>query len=333
MDEFILALFAPGDKLKATTLYQLLIGKKTTSVLLFACLHDLLPYAGLFPKASQKDFEKQLHKLVQKGQLISLPEGFYQLGQAIELSVEKQQVLEKLNHFRYGKSEAAAWRMVQFVIQVASNYHRNPTFVPLEMTPMFTEPVRFLIRQQQEDLREKLKNELSHLLRQMDQDVADKLAQSLSGWQVVGKTSYQLLPAWAVTAPWKQLVPLSWHQAFFHEVQKEKNFLCYQLLAPFFLWDRNQSSLTTQALFEAGLSFEAVCQKRQLKSGTINDHLIEWALSDEKFVFEDFMAPAAIQLLAKQPGDPLTWRYKDVASSGVDFLTFALYQIKTKEGR
>ncbi|WP_368251514.1 helix-turn-helix domain-containing protein [Enterococcus sp. 2201sp1_2201st1_B8_2201SCRN_220225] len=333
MDEFILALFAPGDKLKATTLYQLLIGKKTTSVLLFGCLHDLLPFVGLFPKVSQRDFEIQLQKLVQEGHLIDVKEGFYQRGQGIELTKEKQQVLNHLNHFRYGKSEAAAWRMLQFVIQVASNYHRQPTFIPLETAPMFTEPVRLLIRQQQEHLREILKEELTQLLGQLDQEIANKLAQSFSGWQVVGKTSYQLLPPWASDAPWNYLVPLAWHQAFFQEVERETNLVCYQLLAPFFLWDRNQSSLSTQALFEAGFSFEEVCQKRQLKPGTINDHLIEWALRDDKFIFADFIAPASEKLLANKPGDPLTWRFKEVASLEVDFLSFALYQIKTKEER
>lgn len=336
MDEFILALFGSGDKLKATTLYQLLTGKKTTSVLLFGYFHDLLPFFGLFPEGSQEHFQKQLQRLVSQGQLEALPESYYRLQSAMSSPDEMiTQTLGNLNHFRFGKSEAVAWRMVQFVVQVASLYQRSPNFVPLETAPCYTEPVRLLIRQHQGNLRKKLATELEVLFGELEQGLGDVLARSFSGWQVAGQATYQLLPVWAKQRPWNYLVPLSWHEAFFTVLEEHREFLLYQLVAPIFLRERNQSGLQTQALFEAGVAFDQVVAQRHLKPGTINDHVIEWALSGEVFPFADFIKPETAQLLALQPGQPLTWRYQDVAELEVNFLEFALFQIreKQKEGR
>lgn len=332
MDEFILALFGSGDKLKVTTLYQLLTGKKTTSVLLFGYFHDLLPFLGLFPEGSQEHFQKQLQRLASQGKLQALPESYYQIKPTISSPDETiTQTLGNLNHFRFGKSETVAWRMVQFAVQVASLYQRSPNFVPLETAPCYTEPVRRLIRQHQGALREKLAGELQVLFSELDQEISDVLAQSFSGWQVVGQATYQLLPIWAKKSPWNYLVPISWHEAFFTVLGEHRDFLLYQLVAPIFLGERNQSGLQTQALFEVGNSFEQVVTKRHLKPGTINDHVIEWALSDGDFPFADFINPETAERLTRRPGNPLTWRYKDVAELDVAFLDFALFQIQEKQ--
>lgn len=332
MDEFILALFGSGDKLKATTLYQLLTGKKTTSVLLFGYFHDLLPFFGLFPEANQGQFQSRLQQLATAGKLTALPDYYYCLkDEDFQVARPMKQTLANLDHFTFGKREAAAWRMVQFVVQVASMYQRTANFVPLETAPGYTEPVRLLIRQHQGNLRGILAKEFQVLFSELDQDVANVLARSFSGWEVMGQATYQLVPDWAQKKPWDTLVPISWHEAFFKVLDKHPNFVLYQLITPIFLGERNQSGLQTQALFEAGYTFEQVMGQRGLKSGTINDHVIEWALSDRNFPFDEFIHPEAAVRLAQRSGNPVSWRFRDVAELPVDFLSFALFQIRSKK--
>ncbi len=46
---FILSLFSSRNKLRVSSLYQLLVGKRTTSVLIFGFTHELLFAHNSFP--------------------------------------------------------------------------------------------------------------------------------------------------------------------------------------------------------------------------------------------------------------------------------------------
>ena len=47
---FILSLFSSGHKLRISSLYQLLVGKRTTSVLIYGFTHELLFIHNSFPE-------------------------------------------------------------------------------------------------------------------------------------------------------------------------------------------------------------------------------------------------------------------------------------------
>jgi uncharacterized protein YpbB len=53
MDTFILSLFSTEDKLKPSTLYQVLSGKRTSSVLTYAFFHNLLHLSGVCPQLTE----------------------------------------------------------------------------------------------------------------------------------------------------------------------------------------------------------------------------------------------------------------------------------------
>ncbi len=50
---FILSLFSSGHKLRISSLYQLLVGKRTTSVLIYGFTHELLFIHNSFPELKQ----------------------------------------------------------------------------------------------------------------------------------------------------------------------------------------------------------------------------------------------------------------------------------------
>lgn len=55
--DYILSLFQHGYKVKTSTLYHLLRGKRTTSVLIYGFLYDNLVAFGLFPLLSKTTYE------------------------------------------------------------------------------------------------------------------------------------------------------------------------------------------------------------------------------------------------------------------------------------
>lgn len=86
--------------------------------------------------------------------------------------------------------------------------------------------------------------------------------------------------------------------------------------------------LVTRQYYKFGYDVEKIAQIRGLKEGTIIDHLIEWAILDNKFPFEDF------QLLTQEE-TLLDYRYKDLVeeNSEISFLQYRLSQIAILKGR
>ena len=86
--------------------------------------------------------------------------------------------------------------------------------------------------------------------------------------------------------------------------------------------------LVTRQYYKFGYDVEKIAQIRGLKEGTITDHLIEWAILDDKFPFEDF------QLLTQEE-TLLDYRYKYLVEENpeISFLQYRLSQIAILKGR
>ena len=85
----------------------------------------------------------------------------------------------------------------------------------------------------------------------------------------------------------------------FYQWQRS-NLLLAAGLNPFYQENLNQSMLKTRRLFLSGKSIEEIMALRQIKRGTVNDHLIEWAIIDDQFPYHYFAT--------KQQFPPLSWK-------------------------
>ena len=83
-------------------------------------------------------------------------------------------------------------------------------------------------------------------------------------------------------------------------VAKKQSPLLAAGLNPFYQENLNQSMLKTRRLFLSGKSIEEIMALRQIKRGTVNDHLIEWAIIDDQFPYHYFAT--------KQQFPPLSWK-------------------------
>ena len=64
---FILSCFNQDKPMRSSTLYHLLKGKRTTSVLSFGYFYQLLTYFALFPKAKEKEYQQVVNELSKSG--------------------------------------------------------------------------------------------------------------------------------------------------------------------------------------------------------------------------------------------------------------------------
>ena len=323
MDSFILSLFSKDDKLKASTLFQVLTGKRTSSVLAYAFFHDLLPFLGSFPQLTEKQFYQQLSSLQVSGWIQQEEDGLLSLKQA---KPAFPVAVPHIDYFRFGRKALENWRMLQFLIQVASFLGKQTAYLPLESSPFYTERVRAFVKEHRTELSTKVYEELTTIFEQLELTEADFLARTLTGYQQNGAAFFQLLTTEEQAEPYATLKIANMLHGFFQTLHQHKDFLLYQFLKPLLMQNVNTSMLQTRHLVEQGMNLEEVQRYRKLKAGTIQDHLIEWALLDRHFPFERFFDhPEALEQL---PIDSWQYRYKElIEGTSLNFLEVRLYQI------
>ncbi|MEQ3452665.1 helix-turn-helix domain-containing protein [Enterococcus cecorum] len=324
MDEFILALFGENDKLRMNTLYQILVGRKSASMLYYAYGHQLLDIVGIFPHLSKAEYEKIIQQLINQKALSIVGNELVRVQ--IQPFLLNQEPYCHLNHFRI-KNSLSLWRMLQLFLCRLSYWPADYQGPVLENSPFYLLNVDQMIAQMDEEQKQKIYEELSHVFSQMPQDQADFLANTFSGKQISGKTFYQVLPE-DLHSPFDICYTLACVERFWSYLMTHTELVLFQLFKPFILENYKQSMLVTRQYYKFGYDVEKIAQIRGLKEGTITDHLIEWAILDDKFPFEDFQLLTQVETL-------LDYRYKDLVEENpeISFLQYRLSQIAILKGR
>lgn len=333
MDKFILAFFQLKHKLKPTTTYHVLVGRRSTSILSYAFFNDILPFFGSFPELKEAHYQQILTQLIDAGLLEQLASG--ELGYVEQSALDDPYELfeNQIDYFRYGKKEAQAWRLVQFLVQVASYYGKTKNYQPLENSPYFLNRTRLFVKQHHLNLRTTIYQELQMILANLPSETADFLARSFSGYQVSGSVFFQLLPEAQQMLPWSRLAISAKCHPLFKELENHPEFLLTQFIAPILQENQNQSALETKRLYQKGLTCQQLCQQRQIKPSTLNDHLLEWALIDPAFPFSDFLKPAMSDVFARLPKNSWLYSYKELRlPENLSFFELRLHQIQMKRG-
>lgn len=332
MDDFILSLFMANDKLRKNTLYQVLIGKHTSSVLCYAYFHDLLPLFSVIPDLNEEKFYQKLTDLMDEGRLKEEQGQICSLKKAKIPNLLQTPTFQSLDFFKFGRKEETCWRSVRFLLQAASFLNKENNYIPLENAPNYTQRVRVFIHRYQKDLAKRLYYETAELFQILSEEQANLLAQTLSGYQQEGAAFFQLIPDRYGRFPWSSLYRSAAIHSFLAQVAKHPEYILYEFLQPLFLQNFNQSMLQTRKLVQQGYNIEKVIKKRKLKKGTVQDHLIEWALIDPAFPFERFLSQKTKEKLKKLPIRSFTYPFKELERNfEATFLEIRLYQIGRKK--
>ncbi|MGM0124501.1 hypothetical protein IGI37_001879 [Enterococcus sp. AZ194] len=336
MNELILSFFKEGHKMKGTTLYHLLRGRRTNSVLVYGFFHEILPFLGAFPTLNEEAFFAELKKCCQK-RLLKERAGEYQLTDKGRKTIEKQLVeFPGIDYFSFGKTGQKNWRLIKFVVQVISylSYEEN-TYVPIENSPYYTQHVKNWLRgQEKQNIPTQLRDELSQLLRGLTKSQSDFLANQFSGNQVSGAVAYQLLPEEVQQFPYSQLFEDEAIHLFFTQLKQYPHSKLYLLVKDGLKQNYNQSARQTIRLFLQGATTEQVMAVRHLKKSTINDHLIEWAILDEAFPFQQFIPKEIDEFLMGVDCPILELEYSQLnEQKPLAYEWFRLFQIREHKRR
>lgn len=333
MNKFILALFQRKHKLKSTTLFQVLIGRRTTSVLSYAYFNDLLPFFGSFPELTEDTLHQSLKELSQQGwiQPIANEPKYYEWlkKEASGVAIE----FEQLDYFRFGKKEKEVWRLIQFLVQVASYLGKGKDYLPIESSPYHLARTRQFVKRHKEQLRQGVYEELIVLFQLLPKEQANLLSQTFTGYQQNGSAFFQLVPEIYQEPAWEKMFISNRIHAFLAKLEEQKGFLLYQFVASILLENQNKSAVLSRTLFQQGLTLEEISQQRRLKQGTLHDHFIEWAISDANFPFQAFLKPEHQVILSQLPEASWDYPYATLQlPKELSFFELRLYQIQEKRG-
>ncbi|WP_086313143.1 hypothetical protein A5821_000711 [Enterococcus sp. 7F3_DIV0205] len=335
---FILALFQHGYKARTSTLYHLLKGKRTSSVLLYGFIYENLRFFQLCPELSEKQFNDILDNLIQQKLLYQDIEGEVQISsKGMELIDRDRNRLTQIDNYRFGKTDDIIWRLLQFTVQVVSNLsYANKNYVPLEQSPLYQKQVKMYIKSMPKaQLIQTVKTEWTEIFSKLPKDEADFFARQLSGYQQIGKTSFQLLGNQPKAFERYLLKKEKLHHLLTTICLMPEGSFLKKLILQLVQQNENKSMSETSYYLKKQLSIEALAQQRNVKISTIKDHLMELALTKE-FPFEQFVSCETSHHLMNYPKPYQNWVYRSVkqTSPKLDYFEFRLYQIqKLREER
>jgi uncharacterized protein YpbB len=335
---YILALFQHGYKARISTLYHLLKGKRTSSVLLYGFLYNNLHFFQLYPNLSQRQFNTWIEELCFEHLLEQDMQGHAFITEKGQKKLRQQVTINPwLNNYHYGKTDENCWRLLQFSVQVVSHLsYADKNYSPLELSPFYQQQLKQAIRGlSKKEFIAACRYEWFTLFSLLSAEEADFLAQQFSGYQFIGRTSYQAWPYQEDEAQAFLHRKAIFHHLLYLVTKLEDIKLLKRIIAPLLKQNENQSMNETKRYLNQQFSVAQIAQQRNIKKSTVQDHLIELALTND-FPFQSFISAETCQLLGHLPAPYQYWQYRQLKEEAptLDYFEFRLYQIsKIKEER
>lgn len=333
---FILSLFQHGFKVRWTTAYFVLIGKKTSSVLTYASCYQLLSYFHLFPKLQKHVFYQELeqlekeHYIVIDGDWVILTnEGKHQLKHVDFSSVHF------LNRFYDYKEKERIFQSLLLMMQMMSEYsYHNRHYLPVTTNLTIQAQMKQKWKQLQvypfTEVQPVFLEEIQRLLLSLSLKERYLLSAQFTGHEIIAKTNEQLA------------LELS-HTVFEVELWLEsiKSYLCqlsqtdfpllYFILQPHY----NQQNALYRAVALGVSQYESIAQMSQRlhkKEGTILDYVVEVALYTAHFPYDNYLqgAEAWLETYYQQHPNVGSWVFKEIKQQQpqLPFYQVRLFQIK-----
>lgn len=330
--------------MRFSTLYHLVKGKKTTSVLSFGKFYDILGVFYLFPKLNQDKFNEIIEQCIEDGFLSRISENHVQLNEAgKEILIENRQFNFKNECYLNYKYSDLFWNRLVFLSQVVSyKYHEISYYEPVERDPFKQMRLKlWLSENMSADFSDKMYTEWLYLCNSMTREQEMLTIGQLVGFDESGETLSQLSASLGLSKVGGYLVfkETLYQIIVLCESSPEKLPIFSSLLSFIKEEIRTESSFWTKSLYLEGTSVEEISRIRHIKSSTVVDHLIaENLFSDSELLFAQ-IPRETMDVLKKYTDtvdlDVLNWKYSDISllHPSISFLFYRLYQFYFIEER
>ncbi|MGL4391131.1 MAG: helix-turn-helix domain-containing protein [Carnobacterium maltaromaticum] len=295
LDYLLFSFFSTSEPRKAMTVFHIISGKRTASILYQAEIYRLSAYFSLFNKLKKENYQHSLKKGIALKILKKEENDYYcltEMGQKeITVYFEKQYYPTKLNFLQNSRWIHVYWRRLVFVSQVLSEIrYKNQSYIPIEKEWSLQVWVKKWLKsksESREELAEAFGIEWLQLARNQSKISAEIMIGFLTGHDYYGQTTMQLATAFLKEAVEVRIILLDGLSKLIHEVTEQpETFPIFFSIFTDLLETHgavSQSVRQTQKNLMEGLDLIEIAKIRQLKLSTVSEHVIELSLIDKKF--------------------------------------------------
>ncbi|SLM86866.1 hypothetical protein FM121_12265 [Vagococcus fluvialis bH819] len=328
--------------MRISTLYHLLKGKKTASILSYGYFYNVLDYFYLFPKLKEDSYLEMIAQLKEENYLVDTEEGAVQISKK-GIKIINEEVLfpnlEYLNQLHYYKWDIKVWQRLIFTTQVLSEKsYKERNYLPIENSLYRQQQLKRWLNMQSENIIPKFYEEWLLLTEYLSIQQQTYIFKQLVGHEHIGETLQQIAEEHDVDIIFAYLeFKNAVHQLIFLIEQKHEKFpVFFDIIQIEKGLVKEESSLITKEIFIKNKSIKEISMIRNLKESTIVDHLIEiYLVQGEKnnllFISDDKINQ--LNEYRKEKPDFRKWVYKEAVSavSGLTFYEFKMFQFSLVE--
>lgn len=284
------------------SIYHLLKGKKSSQTIQDAHLFHISGLFQTFPQLSRPYFDKVIIDLYNR-QYIQQTEGekykLTNLGKkTLDEKLKEMPVPLYLNGWKYHTIHDDFWRRLSLLVQVCSNLINYETaYVPIHNEVKSSEWLKITLRKlnkHREELASELLKEITSCLsgEKANKVKPEVIVLRLTGYKQIGLTPIQTAETLQLDSAYFQLEFLNSIHFMIDTIMLDASQ--YPILQnvlidfqkPIIL--TNSSSITYRYI-KSGYTIDEIAAVRNLKSSTIEDHIVEITLNDKDFSLEPFV--------------------------------------------
>lgn len=291
------------------SIYHLLKGKKSSQTIQDAHLFYMTNLFQTFPQLSRIYFDNIIRDLMNKTYIQIVDTDKFKIttkGMAhLDKALIRMPIPRALNGWKYHSIHEDFWKRLSLLIQVCSNLiHYDSSYIPIHndnKTSDWVKAILLKLNKNREELSDELLQEVISCLNSTDEINPEVVVWRLTGYKQIGLTSGQVAELFNMDVYYFHLQFLNCIHFMIDRIASNRNQ--YPILQnllddyqkPIIL---TKSSFATYRYLQLGYSIEEIASVRNLKTSTIEDHIVEIALNDSNFLLEPFV-PIEIEIMIR----------------------------------
>ncbi|KIL48097.1 helix-turn-helix domain-containing protein [Jeotgalibacillus campisalis] len=289
-----------GDRSRSA-IFHLISGKKTSQTIQDAHLYGAHDFFQIYPHLSRKSFDQSCERLIMNKYLIEFQEQRWRVSEdgenALDAYFKNHPFPFYLKGWLYHDRATIFWKRLLLLSQSLSNYiHQENRFFPVQRDPDIQHWVKHTFLNWKDDRRKNTKKlylELTKIfMKNKFPDHPDYIVQQMTGFQLIGQTPRQLADHFKTDESEVHIRFLNTLHYILTEIQDKNTYPILNSIQK----DITQKEFVLTVSTEKTLRYiqqfytiEKIAQIRNLKTSTIEDHIIEIALMVQTFSIEPYV--------------------------------------------
>ncbi|WP_079509593.1 helix-turn-helix domain-containing protein [Mesobacillus jeotgali] len=324
------------------SVFHLLQGKRSSQTIQDAHLYKITAYFSTYPSVTRDGLERMVSRLQHKGLVEELAETKVTLTskgtEELKFHLSKCPPPEFLNGWKYHQVTESFWERLTLLIQVSSNLiNQERAYIPVRNKAETLSWVRQYLKQQNEDryvLAEKLYKELIKALDNYGTR-PESVVLRLTGYRKIGLTIMQASELTGLEPAHYHYEFLNCLHAMFDKIHNTPSE--YPLLSGMLNKAERDVPLTlstdkTYNLLQRNYTLEEIAAVRNLKQSTIEDHIVEIALTIMDFDIDHYVSSSKQEKILQASQENSSKKLKQIKERVDDVSYFEIRLVLAKYG-